>query len=92
MASKTLYVGNIPYSASEEDLFSHFSAYNPSQARIVEGRGFAFVDVDGDRVQEAIDSMHQSELGGRRITVNEARPKGSGGGGGYDRGGGGNRY
>jgi RNA recognition motif-containing protein len=84
MASKTLYIGNIPYSSSEQDLFDHFSAYNPTQARIVEGRGFAFLDIDGDKLQDAIDSMHQSDMGGRRITVNEAKPKGAGGGG-FDR-------
>lgn len=91
MASKTLYVGNIPYSASEQDLFDHFSAFNPTQARIVQGRGFAFVDVAADQLDEAIEKMNQSDMQGRRLTVSEARPKegGGGGGGGYRSGGGG---
>jgi RNA recognition motif-containing protein len=91
MASKTLYVGNIPYSASEQDLFDHFSAFNPTQARIVQGRGFAFVDVAADQIDEAIEKMNQSEMQGRRLTVSEARPKegGGGGGGGFRSGGGG---
>ena len=85
-------MGNLPYSASEDDIFAHFAAYNPTQARIVEGRGFAFVDVDGDKMDEAIEAMHNSEMGGRKLVVNEARPKsrdGGGGGGGYGGGGGG---
>ena len=92
---KTLYVGNIPYTATEEDLFTHFAAYNPSSARIVQGRGFAFIDVDDEQVQAAIDAMHESDMGGRKLTVNEARPKGEGGGGGGGRsygGGGGGGY
>src|SRR5579884_895912 len=89
MASKTLYVGNLPYSATEEDLFQHFSPYNPSSARIIEGRGFAFLDVDADKVNDAVNDKHNSEMGGRRLTVNEARPKGEGGGGGGYGGGGG---
>jgi RNA recognition motif-containing protein len=93
MATKTLYVGNLPYSSSEEDLITYFSAYNPSKARIVEGRGFGFVDIDADQVDAAIAEKHNSEMGGRRLTVNEARPReersGGGGGGGYGGGGGG---
>ncbi len=91
MASKTLYVGNIPYSASEQDLFDHFSAFSPTQARIVQGRGFAFVDVAADQCEDAIEKMNQSDMQGRRLTVSEARPKegGGGGGGGFRSGGGG---
>ncbi len=93
MAVKTLYVGNIPYSATEESLLEHFAAYQPRNPRIIEGRGFAFVDVDGDSVEAAIEEKHNSEMGGRRLTVNEARPKtpgerGGGGGGGRSFGGG----
>lgn len=91
MSQKTLYVGNLPYSTTEDQLFQHFAAFNPTSARIVEGRGFAFVDIDGDKLDQAVEEMHDSELGGRRLTVNEARPKGEGGGfrgggGGHDRG------
>ncbi len=95
MATKTLYVGNLPYSSNEEDLINYFSAYNASRARIVEGRGFGFVDVEADKLDAAIADKHNSEMGGRRLTVNEARPReersGGGGGGGYGGGGGGGR-
>lgn len=94
MATKTLYVGNLPYTSNEEDLMTFFSAYQPSRARIVEGRGFGFVDVDADQMDSAIADKHNAEMGGRKLTVNEARPRESrgpgGGGGGYgggDRGG-----
>lgn len=104
MATKTLYVGNLPYSATEEDLFQHFDKFGPTQARIVEGRGFGFIDVDADKADEAVEAMNESSMGGRKLVVNEARPKApreggfggggrsGGGGGGYGGGGGGGGY
>lgn len=90
MAVKTLFVGNIPYSATETELIDHFSDYGATNVRIIEGRGFAFLDVDADRCGAAIEEKHQSEMGGRRLNVDEARPRqGDGGGGGYGGGGGG---
>jgi RNA recognition motif-containing protein len=88
LATKTLYVGNLPYSISESDLSKHFAKYNASNARIIEGRGFGFVDVDADQLDTAIADQDQKDMGGRKLTVNEAKPKGSssgggGGGGGY---------
>ena len=47
MASKTLYIGNLPYSATETQIADHFKKYGATNVRIVEGRGFGFVDVDG---------------------------------------------
>ncbi|AIE83839.1 RNA recognition motif domain-containing protein [Fimbriimonas ginsengisoli] len=97
MANKTLYVGNLPYSATEDQLTAHFSAYGATNARIVEGRGFGFVDVDPNQLEAAIADKHNSPLDGRTLTVNEARPReprsggGGGGGGGYGGGGGGGR-
>jgi cold-inducible RNA-binding protein len=87
MATKTLYVGNLPYSVTEEDLRNHFAAYGATNARIVEGRGFGFVDIEADQLETAVAEKNQVELGGRTLTVNEARPKGEGGGGGGGRGG-----
>ena len=99
MANKTLYVGNLPYSATESQITSHFSSYGATNARIIEGRGFGFVDIDGDKLETAIAEKHDSEMDGRRLTVNESRPRenrSSGGGGGGGRsgggGGGGNRW
>jgi RNA recognition motif-containing protein len=80
MATKTLYVGNLPYGASENDLRTHFSKYNATNVRIIDGRGFGFVDVDGDLMQAAITDTDKQEFSGRSLNVNEAAPKGSGGG------------
>jgi len=82
MATKSLYVGNISYSATEDSLKAAFAAYNPTNIRIIEGRGFAFVDVDADQLEAATSEMNGKQVDGRTLTVNEARPKGEGGGGG----------
>lgn len=91
MANKTLYVGNLPYSIDESSLTAHFSSYGSSNARIIEGRGFGFIDIDADHLDAAIADKHNSVLNGRTLTVNEARPREerpSGGGGGGRSGGG----
>jgi RNA recognition motif-containing protein len=62
-----------------------FSKYGASQARIVEGRGFGFVDVDSELAESAITDKNQSQMDGRTINVSEAKPKSSGGGGGGGR-------
>lgn len=90
MATKTLYVGNLPYSATESQITEHFSSYGATNARIIEGRGFGFVDIDGDKLEAAVAEKHEVEMGGRRLTVNESRPREnnrSGGGGGGRSGG-----
>ncbi|CAN5623620.1 hypothetical protein BH11ARM2_BH11ARM2_20540 [soil metagenome] len=105
MATKSLYIGNIPYTTTEEDLLDLFAPFQGDNVRIIEGRGFAFVDVAAEHLEAAVDKMHGSQMGGRTINVNEAIPRqggggggdrgGSGGGGGGrggNRGGGGNRY
>lgn len=93
--ANTLYVGNLPYTVTETQLTTHFSAYGATNARIVEGRGFGFIDIDGAQMQAAIAEKHNSQLDGRTLTVNEAKPRenrpSGGGGGGYGGGGGGNR-
>jgi RNA recognition motif-containing protein len=93
MATKTLYVGNLPYSVTETALASHFSAYGGNNARIIEGRGFGFVDIDGEKLEAAVADKHNTQFEGRTLTVNEATPRGerggSGGGGGNRSGGGG---
>lgn len=103
MANKTLYVGNLPYSVTEAQLAAKFADFGSTNARIVEGRGFGFVDVDGDQLEAAITATNGQQLDGRTLNVNEARPRensgggggggrssgGGGGGGGYNRGGGG---
>ena len=93
MATKRLYVGNISYSTTENGLRETFAAYNPTDVKIIEGRGFAFVEIDADKLEEAVSAMNGKEVDGRTLNVNEARPRentgGGGGGGGYNRGGGG---
>jgi len=100
-----LYVGNLSYSSTEEDLKSVFDPWGPvSEVRIVQGRGFGFVDVPEENAAEAIEQTNGKEFQGRTLTVNEARPRaersgggggrggyGGGGGGGYGGGGGGRR-
>jgi RNA recognition motif-containing protein len=95
--AKSLFVGNLSYSTREETLKTAFAKYGASQVRIVEGRGFGFVDVEDDQAANAITEMNETELDGRKIIVNEARPReprsgGGGGGGGYGGGGGGGGY
>jgi len=100
MAIKTLYVGNLPYSATESQLTSHFANYGATNARIVEGRGFGFVDVDADKMETAIADKNSVQMDGRTLTVNEAKPRenrssgggGGGGGGGRSSGGSGGGY
>jgi len=82
LATKSLYVGNVSYSSTEESLLEAFGAHQPSNVRIIEGRGFAFIDVPADNLEAAIADMNGKQVDGRTLTVNEARPKASGGGGG----------
>lgn len=95
MANKSLYVGNLPYSASEDELKSLFAPYLPEEVRVIEGKGFAFVDLPEENANAAIEATNGTEFGGRTLTVNEARPRtegGRGGGrGGYGGGRGGGR-
>lgn len=97
---RKLYVGNLPYTASEQDLQDLFSQAGAVDSVNVmrdmatgRARGFAFVEMGSDAdAQKAIDQFNNTDFGGRNLTVNEARPKTSGGGGGgYGGGGGGGR-
>jgi len=98
---KKLYVGNIPFSATEDDLRDLFGRHgNVESVNVITDRdtgrprGFAFVEMeDVNSAKDAIRALDGSELGGRNIRVNEAQDRrgggGGGGGGGYR---GGNRY
>ena len=99
---RRLYVGNLPYSAGEAELQELFSnAGTVESVRVMRdaatgrARGLAFVEMSTDEeAQKAATEFNQFQMGGRSLTVNEARPKpegGFGGGGGYggNRGGGG---
>jgi hypothetical protein len=100
-----LYVGNLPYKVRDEDLqqsFGQFGAVTSAKVMMERdtgrSKGFGFVEMASDaQAQAAINGMNGQSLGGRSITVNEARPMearpprtgGFGGGGGYGGGGGG---
>ena len=89
MANKSLYVGNLSYSTTEEDLKGLFEQWGPvTEVRIVQGRGFGFVDVPAENSAAAIEGVNGKEFQGRTLTVNEARPRTEGGGGGRPGGGG----
>ncbi|MFX4435574.1 hypothetical protein ABTA38_19730, partial [Acinetobacter baumannii] len=67
------------------DLSKAFFDYQGGNARVIEGRGFGFVDVDASMAQNAIDDMNMKQVEGRTLTVNEAQPRTDNGGrsGGY---------
>jgi cold-inducible RNA-binding protein len=97
---KKLYVGNLPFNASEEQLQEWFGqvGVNPSAISLIrdrftgQSRGFAFIEISNDEeADRAITSLNGQNFGGRNLVVNEARPQTerSGGGGGRGAGGGG---
>lgn len=94
--SRKLYVGNLPYDTTEQDLQSLFAgAGNVDTVNVIRdvatgrARGFAFVEMGSpEEAQQAISMLNDHDFGGRNLTVNEARPK-TGGGFGGDRNGGG---
>ncbi len=97
--SKKLYVGNLAFATTSDDLRDAFSEYGTvSSATVItdretgRSRGFGFVEMESG-AEQAIEAMNGKELGGRTLNVNEARPREDrrGGGGGYGGGGGGGR-
>jgi cold-inducible RNA-binding protein len=90
MASKSLYVGNLTYSVTEQALRDLFAEFEPTEVRMIGEKGFAFVDVPEEKAADAIAALNGREVEGRALTVNEARPRserGGGGGGGGRSGG-----
>ena len=93
---RKLYVGNLPYEISEtelQDLFAQAGAVESVNVMRDQAtgraRGFAFVEMGSDdEAQKAITALDGSQVGGRNLTVNEARPKTDRGGGGGGFGGG----
>jgi RNA recognition motif-containing protein len=90
-----IYVGNLPYTCDEKQLRDLFGAEGRGVTDVAiitdrmtgQPRGFAFVNMaTQDDAKKAIDALHGSVFGGRTLTVNEARPKEGGGGGGRERG------
>ena len=102
--STKLYVGGLPYSVTEGRLQEVFSAHGTVESANVisdkftgQSRGFGFVEMSsGGEAQKAIEMLHGTQLDGRTLTVNEAKPMArrdnGGGGGGGGRDGGRNRW
>ncbi len=100
----SIYVGNLSYEVTQEDLNAVFAEYGsvkrvqlPTDRETGRPRGFGFVEMSTEEEeQSAIDALDGAEWMGREIKVNKAKPRedrrSSGGGGGYNRGGGGGRY
>jgi cold-inducible RNA-binding protein len=98
MSESRLFVGNLPYQATENDLQDHFAAAGVVTSVNVmmdkftgKSRGFAFIEMgSSDEANKAVELLHNKDFQGRPLTVNIARPRedrpprsGSGGGGGY---------
>jgi len=87
--ARKLYVGNLPYDASDQDLQTLFAtAGTVDSVNLMQdmatgrARGFAFVEMGTDEdAQAAINKLNNYAMGGRTLTVNEARPKTNSGGG-----------
>ncbi len=81
--NKKLYVGNLSYSTTEDDLKNHFSQFGTvTSTRIISdkmsgrSRGFGFVEMETEEgAQQAIDGTNGKDYGGRALVVNEARPE-----------------
>ena len=93
---KKIYVGNLPFSATEDEVRQLFEEYGEvmsvaliSDRETGRPRGFGFVEMDDDGADSAISALDGSQMGGRSLKINEARPKNSGGGGRFGGGGGG---
>jgi len=87
---KRIYVGNLAFSATEADLRGMFETHGPVESVSIitepdtgRSRGFAFVEMPNDsEAEKAITALAGADVGGRPLTVNEARPRKEGGGGG----------
>lgn len=80
--AKTLYVGNLPWALTEEELEQAFASHvQVLSSRIItdrltgRSRGFGFVEVPDEDVERVIEAMNGASIGGRQIVVNEARPR-----------------
>ena len=96
--TQKIYVGNLPFSATEEEVEALFSAHGevvscalPIDRETGRPRGFGFVEMSSDDAAKAIKTLDGQMFGGRQLRVNEARPReragGGGGDGGFSRGG-----
>ena len=80
--AKSIYVGNLPWSATEEQVQNLFAEYGSvlsvklvNDRETGRARGFGFVEMDDESGKAAIEKLNGSEIGGRKAVVNEARPR-----------------
>ncbi len=80
--AKNIYVGNLPWSATEEEVRAAFESYGSVvSVKLIQDRetgrprGFGFVEMEDQGSDEAIEALNGSDFGGRTIKVNEARPR-----------------
>ena len=92
MAQK-IYVGNLPYEAEEASVRDLFATHGevisvalPTDRETGRPRGFGFIEMSSEDAAKAIQALDGTDFGGRSLNVNEARPRGEGGGGGGYRG------
>lgn len=85
MANKRLYVGNLPFDATNESVRAAFEAFGTvhdvslvTDRETGRPRGFGFVEMDEASASSAIQGLNEKDFGGRNITVNEARERSSG--------------
>lgn len=83
-----IYVGNLPYSTTDGELAELFAEFGEVRSASVvmdretgRSRGFGFVEMEEENGRKAIESLHGQSKDGRPLTVNEARPRATGGGG-----------
>ncbi|KAB7623693.1 RNA recognition motif domain-containing protein [Alkalilimnicola sp. S0819] len=89
---KSIYVGNLPFSATEDEVRDLFAAFGEVQkVNLINDRetgrprGFGFVEMDDADAERAIEALNGQDMGGRPLRINEAQPKRPMGGGGHRR-------
>ncbi len=98
IVTKRIYIGNLPFSSTEDDVRDLFSGYGevlscalPTDRETGRPRGFGFIEMSNEDAAKAIDALDGQDFSGRQLRVNEARERedrrggGGGGGGGFDR-------
>jgi RNA recognition motif-containing protein len=81
--AKKLYIGGIPYSSTDADLKAHFETVGPVESATIimdkmtgRSKGFGFVEMTNDAdADRAVDTMHDTDFQGRKLTVSPARPQ-----------------
>jgi RNA recognition motif-containing protein len=80
--NKRIYVGNLPYTANEDELRELFSQYGEvvsvslvTDRETGRPRGFGFVEMPADAADDAISALDGKDMGGRALRINEARPR-----------------